>query len=68
MAKKRTDAQRAADKHRTGRPPKKRAEKQSKRIMVYLTPDEYKRFEAEAKEEGLSLASLVMRPWREKED
>ena len=57
-----------ADKLRTGRPPKKKAEKQSKRIMVYLTPDEYKRFEAEAKKEGLSLASLIMRPWRKRED
>lgn len=54
-----------ADKLRTGRPPKK-AEKQSKRIMAYLTPDEYKQFEA--KEEDLSLAALIMRPWREKED
>ena len=46
----------------------KKAEKHSKRIMVYLTPDEYKRFEAEAKKVGLSLASLIMRPWRKRED
>ena len=46
----------------------KKAEKHSRRIMVYLTPDEYKQFEAEAKKEGLSLASLIMRPWRKKED
>ena len=64
----RTDAVIRADKLRTGRPPKKKAEKQSKRIMVYLTPDEYKRFEAEAKKEGLSLASLIMRPWRKREE
>ncbi len=64
----RTDAEIRADKLRTGRPPMKKAEKHSRRIMVYLTPDEYKQFEAEAKKEGLSLASLIMRPWRNRED
>ena len=64
----RTEAELQADKSRPGRTPKKKAEKQSKRIVAYLTPDEYRRFESQAKKEGLSLASLIMRPWREKEE
>lgn len=63
----RTKAEKRADARRTGRPPKKPAEKQSERVMVYLTPDEHARFEAQAKSEGMSLAALIMRPWREKE-
>ena len=47
-----------------GRPPRPPAEKQGERITVYLTKAERKRLEALAKVEGLSLASLVMRPWR----
>lgn len=48
-----------------GRPPKKKAEKQSERVMVYLTLRERARLEAMAKKEGLHLAALIMRPWRE---
>ena len=36
--------------------------------MVYLTPAERTRLGALAKAEGISLAALVMRPWREKEE
>ena len=64
--KKRTAAQIEADKLRPGRPPKLPDDKQSKRITVYLTPEEHRRFEKLAKEEGVSLAELVMRPWRAK--
>ena len=64
----RTEAEIQADTLRTGRPAKKKAEKQSMRVMVYLTPAEYRRFAAEAKKTGLSLAALVMRPWREKKE
>jgi len=64
--KKRTPAQMAADKRRTGRPPKPPAEKKSEPIMVYLTPAERKRLEKLARKEGIPLAALIMRPWREK--
>lgn len=66
MKKKRTEAQIAADKLRTGRPRKSQREKQSERVMVYLTETERMRLEELAKREGLSLSSLIMRPWREK--
>jgi hypothetical protein len=66
MKKKRTEAQIAADKLRTGRPRKSQREKQSERVMVYLTQTERMRLEELAKREGLSLSSLIMRPWREK--
>ena len=36
--------------------------------MVYLTPVERKRLGTQAAAEGISLAALVMRPWREKEE
>ena len=49
-----------------GRPPKSPGEKQGERITVYLTKAEYGRMQALAKEKGVSLASLVMLPWREK--
>ena len=66
--KKRSPAQIAADKRRTGRPPMAPKEKHSEQIMVYLTPGERKRLEKLAKKEGLPLAALIMRPWREKGD
>jgi len=65
MRKKRTKAQLAADKLRTGRPPKSPEEKQSEPVMVYLTKAERARFEELAEKEGVSLSSLIMRPWRE---
>lgn len=67
MTKKRTVAQKAADKLRTGRPPKQPAEKWSERVTVYMTPTERARLESLAEQEGVTLASLVMRPWREGE-
>ena len=66
--KKRTSAQLAADKRRPGRPPKSSQEKHSEQIMVYLTPAERRRLEKLAKKEGIPLAALIMRPWREKGD
>ena len=68
MAKKRSAAQRAADKKRTGRPPKAPEDKRSEPVMVYLTKAERCRLEPLAEQEGVSLASLIMRPWREKEE
>lgn len=64
MAKKRSAAQRAADSKRTGRPPIAPEDKRSEPVMVYLTEDERKVLEALAEQEGVTLASLVMRPWR----
>ena len=66
--KKRTPAQIAADKRRTGRPPKPPEKKQSEQIMVYLTPSERQRLERLAEKEGLSIAALIMRPWREQKE
>jgi predicted HicB family RNase H-like nuclease len=63
--RKRTRAQIAADKLRTGRPPKPPEQTLSERVMVRLSRAERARLEALAKKEGLSLASLIMRPWRE---
>ena len=67
MAKKRSKAQLAADKLRTGRPPKRPEEKQNEQVTVYLTRSEREKLEKQAREEGISLASLIMRPWREEE-
>jgi hypothetical protein len=52
-------------KRKAGRPPKPKATKQGRQITVYLTDAEYRRIAAQAKQEGLSLASFIMRPWRE---
>ena len=68
MSKPRSKAQRTADKNRTGRPPKTATEKQSRRVMVYLTPAEHDKLHSLAEEAGISLAALIMRPWREKDD
>ncbi len=64
MAKKRSAAQWAADKKRTGRPRKAPEEKRSQPVMVYLTEDERVTLGALAEQEGVTLASLIMRPWR----
>lgn len=55
----------AADKLRSGRPPKPKEEKQSERTMVSMTKSERDRLDALARKEGMSLGSLIMRPWRE---
>jgi len=51
-------------KARMGRPPKPRNEKQSKRIMVSLTQAERAFLGKLAKQKGVSVASLIMLPWR----
>ena len=65
MAKKRTAAQLAADKRRTGRPRMAVEDKRSDPVMVYLTTAERIRMEAMAEGDGITLASLIMRPWRD---
>ena len=66
MKKKRSQAQIDADSRRTGRPPGPPEERRGERVMVYLTRAELARFEVQAQQEGLTLAALIMRPWREK--
>jgi predicted HicB family RNase H-like nuclease len=51
-----------------GRPPKPKAEKQGECIMVRVTKAERAHLEAQAKKAGLSLSSLLMQPWRVKEN
>jgi hypothetical protein len=65
MARKRSAAQRAADKSRTGRPPKQPADKWSQRVTVYMTTAERDRLQALAQKEGITMTSLIMGPWRE---
>ena len=61
----RTKAEIRADKHRTGRPPTPLDEKKSEQVMVYLTKDERKRLAVLADDQGISLAALIMQPWRQ---
>jgi hypothetical protein len=65
MARQRTRLEIEADARRTGRPPKKAKDRQLHRITVYLTDAEMAHIEALAKEAGVSLAAMVLRPWRE---
>ena len=65
MARQRTKLEIAADKRRTGRPQKPKENRQLHRITVYLTDAEMAHMEALAKKAGVSLAAMVMRPWRE---
>jgi hypothetical protein len=67
MLKKRTKAQLAADKRRTGRPPKSPKERQGCRVTVHLTEEERAHIEKLAQQEGISLAAAIMTPWRKKE-
>jgi hypothetical protein len=66
--KKRSPAEIAADKRRTGRPRKPADEKQRYRITVYLNKAEWEHMQQLARQEGVSLAELVMRPWREQKE
>jgi predicted HicB family RNase H-like nuclease len=61
---KRSPAQIAADAKRTGRRPKAPGEKQSECIMVRVTMAEHKELLAAARQLGVSLSALLMRPWR----
>lgn len=66
--KKRTEAQRAADRLRTGRPPKPPEQKQSEQVVVYLTKAERQYLEAQAEKKGLSLSSMIMYLWRKEKE
>jgi hypothetical protein len=52
-------------KARMGRPPKSPAEKQSKAVMIMLTPGEHRQLKAAARKAGLPLATYIMTAWRE---
>lgn len=52
-------------KKRMGRPPKPPEEKWKARIMVNMTEAERGQLEADAKGAGLSLASYLLRCWRD---
>ena len=52
-------------KARMGRPPKPKDEKQGQRIMVSLTLAERGYLGKLAAKKGISVASLIMLPWRQ---
>jgi hypothetical protein len=49
-----------------GRPPLPRGKKRSKMLLVKVTPGEYRLLMAEKRCLGLSLASTILKPWRDK--
>jgi len=49
-----------------GRPPKPRAEKQSERIAVNVTPAEYRAIKEDAKAAGLSLSAYLLDCWKKR--
>lgn len=53
-------------KKKMGRPPKPPAEKFSKRVRVNLRPREYETLKREAERQGISMAELLARLWRER--
>jgi len=67
MKRKRSKAQLEADKRRTGRPPKAKADKQARKVLLSLTEAEHARLSVLAKKAGLPLAVYLMSPWREEQ-
>ena len=63
--KTRTAAQQSADKRRSGRPPMAPEDRRSRPVMVYLTESEHARLAGLAEQEGITLGSLILRPWRD---
>ena len=47
-----------------GRPPKRKADLRTERVMVYLTKAERKELGSLATEKGIPLATFIMSPWR----
>lgn len=60
-------ARKKTAKKRMGRPPKPPSEKFSEMLNVKMTKAERKMLESEAKRLGISLAAVLMRPWRKEE-
>ena len=48
-----------------GRPPRPAAERQSKRVLVSMTPADFRRLKAEAKARNLPLATVLLRTWQQ---
>ena len=59
-----TDNAMKKKKNKRGRPRKNPADKYSERLLIKMTPAERKRLDCESKKTGISLAGLLMRPWR----
>ena len=53
-----------AAKKKMGRPPKPKAKRQDRQITVYATVSEYRAIKREAREQGVSLSEVLIRPWR----
>lgn len=51
---------------RIGRPPKRAADKQNNRVAVYLVPADFARLKVEAERDGLALAAVLLRAWKER--
>lgn len=51
-------------KRKAGRPPKKKADKQTARISVYLTEAEAKKIKAESAEAGMTPSAYLAEVWR----
>ena len=51
---------------RMGRPPKPKAEKQSARIGVRVTPEEFRAISQAAKAAGLSRGAFLVACWKER--
>lgn len=64
--KSRTEAERAADVKRTGRPPLAKKNKRSRALYVQATRAEEKTIQAEADRLGISISRLLLKPWRKK--
>ena len=59
------EGMKAKPKKKMGRPPKAPADRLDARVTVKMTHAERKRLEEIARREGLPLAHLLMKPWRE---
>lgn len=68
MARKQTPAEKAANKFRTGRPPKKPGEAQTERLTANCTRKEKAMVERDAKQAGIAVSDMLMRPWRDGEE
>ena len=53
------------DMAKMGRPRKKASEKHSRKILLAVTPKEWRTIRADAKKAGLTVTGLLLKPWRE---
>jgi hypothetical protein len=50
---------------RMGRPPKAAAQRRTECVMIRLTKAEKRILEREARQLGLSLSAVILKPWRD---